>query len=172
VGILIPKDSNPDEVGAVKARLRSQMREIRRAVPNQEQLSVQICGVVRSLEIWPQKPIKVMAYTAIAGEPDLADLIAWCATRGDEVMYPEESPNPSAVDLVILPGVAFSRAGARLGQGGGWYDRFLAKIREDCVMVGVAFAVQVIEDLPVEDHDIAVHHVVTQEGRVGPDPLR
>jgi 5-formyltetrahydrofolate cyclo-ligase len=147
------------------------MRAVRRAVADQQWLSAQICSFLSDLAIWPIDPVTVMAYTAIAGEPDLNDLIAWCTGRGDRILLPEQSPDPLEVDIVILPGLAFSPTGARLGQGGGWYDRFLAQVRPDCVVVGVAFAVQIIDDLPVEDHDIAVHHVVTEQGRVGPGPL-
>jgi 5-formyltetrahydrofolate cyclo-ligase len=175
VGNLIPSDnypnSDPNNIAAIKARLRVEMRAIRRAVPDQGLLSAQIGAHVRTLDFWPQRPLKVMVYTAIAGEPDLTELMRWCTARGDQVWLPEQTPDPMAVDVVILPGVAFSRSGSRLGQGGGWYDRFLAQIRPDCAVVGVAFTEQLLDDLPVEDHDITMHHVVTQEGRVGPDPL-
>jgi 5-formyltetrahydrofolate cyclo-ligase len=170
VGTLIPKGNNPDEVRALKARLRAELREMRRAVPEQDRLSVQICQAVAALDIWPETGATVMAYTAITGEPDLAQLLTWCAARGDRIIFPEQSPDPRDADIVILPGVAFSPSGTRLGQGGGWYDRFLEAARTDCVRVGVAFAAQIIDDLPLEAHDMAVHHVVTEQGRVGPDP--
>jgi 5-formyltetrahydrofolate cyclo-ligase len=172
VGNLIPRDNNPNNPAAIKARLRVEMRAIRRAVPDQALLSAQIGAHVRNLDVWLKRSLQVMVYTALVGEPDLTELMRWSTARGDQVWLPEQSPDPLAVDVVILPGVAFSRSGARLGQGGGWYDRFLAQIRPDCVVVGVAFAEQIVDDLPVEDHDVAVHHVVTQEGRAGPDPLR
>ena len=52
----------------------------------------------------------------------------------------------------------------RLGQGGGWYDRFLRTLRPDCVTIGVAFAPQIVDVLPVEPHDVQLDMVVTDAG--------
>jgi 5-formyltetrahydrofolate cyclo-ligase len=57
------------------------------------------------------------------------------------------------VDVAIVPGVAFDPTGARLGYGGGHFDRLLPRLRPDAVLVGVAYAVQVVDVLPVEAHD-------------------
>jgi 5-formyltetrahydrofolate cyclo-ligase len=65
----------------------------------------------------------------------------------------------SLIDLVVVPGLAFTPAGARLGYGGGFYDRFLPLV--SAPHVGVCFAEQVLDDLPVEPHDIRVQHVVS-----------
>ena len=65
---------------------------------------------------------------------------------------------------MIVPGLAFTRRGDRLGQGGGWYDRVLAGVRDDCVTIGVAFAPQLVDELPVEPHDRPVDLVVTEHG--------
>ncbi len=63
------------------------------------------------------------------------------------------------LDLVFVPGVAFSRAGARLGRGKGFYDRLLAEVRgHKC---GVAYEVQVIATVPEEPHDIRVDSILT-----------
>ncbi|WP_312820964.1 5-formyltetrahydrofolate cyclo-ligase [Brevundimonas sp.] len=66
-------------------------------------------------------------------------------------------------DLVITPLVAFDAAGYRLGQGGGYYDRTFAAL-PDAVRVGLAFAGQQVETLPVEAHDIRLHGVLTENG--------
>ena len=69
---------------------------------------------------------------------------------------------PGRVDLVLVPGVAFDRDGGRLGYGGGYYDRFL----DECPAprVALAFALQVVNQVPQETHDLRVHRVVTEEG--------
>lgn len=103
----------------------------------------------------------VMVFSPIAGEPDLAGLVEWCRAGGIAVVVPEDDPDPSAVDVVVVPGLAFTVAGDRLGQGGGWYDRFLAGVGSDAVTIGVCFGEQLVDRLPIEPHDVRVDHVVT-----------
>lgn len=67
-------------------------------------------------------------------------------------------PAPGAVCLV--PGIAFTRDGRRLGYGGGYYDRFLGKF--EGTSIGLAFEVQLAPCLPVTDRDHPVAHVVTE----------
>ena len=64
----------------------------------------------------------------------------------------------------IVPGLAFTRTGARLGYGGGWYDRLLAAADPSAVLLGVAYPFQMVEDLPSEPHDIRLTDVVVAEG--------
>jgi 5-formyltetrahydrofolate cyclo-ligase len=63
-------------------------------------------------------------------------------------------------DLLIVPGVAFTPDGARLGRGGGHYDRLLAR-GDGCISIGIAFDIQVVEELPTEPHDRRVDIVAT-----------
>jgi 5-formyltetrahydrofolate cyclo-ligase len=65
------------------------------------------------------------------------------------------------IDAVIVPAVAFDKKNYRLGRGKGFYDRFLADISEKTVSIGLAFDFQVVDDLPHEEHDIRVNHVIT-----------
>ena len=60
----------------------------------------------------------------------------------------------------IVPGLAFTRDGRRLGYGGGWYDRLLADAPKDAVKLGVAYSFQIVEDLPAEPHDIQLTAIV------------
>ena len=65
-------------------------------------------------------------------------------------------------ELALVPGLAFDPAtGARLGLGGGYYDRYLGE-HPDIVAVGLAFELQLIADLPVEPHDRRVVAIVTE----------
>jgi 5-formyltetrahydrofolate cyclo-ligase len=66
-------------------------------------------------------------------------------------------------DLIVTPLLAFDRAGGRLGQGGGYYDRTFATLH-DAIRIGFAYAGQEIENLPVERHDIRLHGVLTERG--------
>lgn len=67
--------------------------------------------------------------------------------------------SPDELEAVILPAIGFDRAGRRLGQGGGYYDRLLAKI--DCLTVAVGFDCQLVPEIPVEETDKRVDIVVT-----------
>ena len=67
---------------------------------------------------------------------------------------------PKKVDAWIIPGLAFTRGGKRLGYGGGWYDRFLASAPKGAVKIGVAYSFQIVDDLPSEPHDIPLTEVV------------
>jgi len=70
---------------------------------------------------------------------------------------------PSEIDLVLVPGVAFDRQKGRLGYGGGFYDRFLPKLSLDCLKVGVGFALQVVENLPLDAADCLMDAVITED---------
>lgn len=69
----------------------------------------------------------------------------------------------ATIDLVILPGAAFDREGQRLGYGGGFYDRFLAREAPRALRVGLGFAVQVVERLPVLPHDMPMDLLFTED---------
>lgn len=68
---------------------------------------------------------------------------------------------PAAVGVWIVPGLAFTRAGARLGYGGGWYDRLLGAAAPGALALGVAHAFQVVDALPAEPHDRTLAAVVS-----------
>lgn len=68
---------------------------------------------------------------------------------------------PHELDLVIVPGLAFDTAGNRLGRGGGFYDRFLSRLRPQTPVVGVCFDCQVVHSVPTDRHDRPVDRVVT-----------
>ena len=67
-----------------------------------------------------------------------------------------------ALDLILVPGVAFTPGGLRLGRGAGYYDRFLAGTAAH--RVGVCFESQLVPDLSVEPHDVPMHRVLTESG--------
>ena len=66
-------------------------------------------------------------------------------------------------DLIVAPLLAFDRAGGRLGQGGGFYDRTFAAV-PDAVRVGLAYEGQRVDDLPMQRHDVRLHGVLTEVG--------
>lgn len=68
------------------------------------------------------------------------------------------------IDLVVVPGIGFTPNGYRIGRGMGFYDRFLAQAEFIGVSCGLAFDEQIIDDVPVLDHDMPLSMLVTDQG--------
>jgi len=75
--------------------------------------------------------------------------------------------NPGDIDTIILPMLGFDRSGGRIGYGAGYYDRFLAGNR-DLRKIGIAFACQETENLPLDENDVRMDVIVTEDGVVYP----
>lgn len=71
--------------------------------------------------------------------------------------------SPAILDLVIVPGVAFTPEGYRLGRGGGYYDRFLSQLKGHTYLIALAFEMQMIEKIPAEENDIPVDCIITEQ---------
>jgi 5-formyltetrahydrofolate cyclo-ligase len=78
--------------------------------------------------------------------------------------------DPGEIDLVVVPGLAFDRAGNRLGFGKGYYDRFLRDVRG--VKAALLYTLQLLDEVPADEHDVPVDLLVTEKGveRCGPLP--
>ena len=73
---------------------------------------------------------------------------------------------PEAIELVLVPGLAFDRHGWRLGYGGGYYDRFLIGFAG--ISAGIVFRALLLDDLPHGEFDVPVQWVVTEDGMFKP----
>ena len=76
-----------------------------------------------------------------------------------------ELPDVRLVDAVIVPGVAFDPRGGRLGYGGGYYDRFMRRCREEGAgpfKLALAFDVQIVPEVPMDAHDFRVDAIITE----------
>ena len=67
------------------------------------------------------------------------------------------------IDLVVTPGLGFDKKGNRLGRGGSYYDRFFANTKLKASRCGFGFAEQLVETIPVAQHDEPVDIVVTEK---------
>ena len=113
-------------------------------------------GVVVCLP-WVDGPLLGMS----AVEDLTADLApGWRGLR-EPVVQRRVPLRPSALDVVLAPGVGFDAAGRRLGFGGGHFDRLLARLRRGAVVVGIALDEQIVEQIPTEPHDRNVDVLVT-----------
>ncbi len=69
---------------------------------------------------------------------------------------------PQEIDIVLLPGSVFDRSGGRLGYGGGYYDRFLAREAPDALRIGLAFELQIVDEVPLMAHDMRLHYLLSE----------
>ena len=68
------------------------------------------------------------------------------------------------IDLLIVPGLLYTKEGYRLGFGGGYYDRFLVNYTGKTLTL--AFSQQIVENLPIEEHDRPVRKIITEQGAI------
>ena len=71
-----------------------------------------------------------------------------------------ETVDPSEIELIVVPAVAYDRHGNRLGRGKGFYDRLLATTKAS--KIGVGYDFQLVDSLPAEEHDVPMDIVITQ----------
>ena len=72
--------------------------------------------------------------------------------------------NPEEIGCIIVPGAAFDAQGNRLGYGGGYYDRFFERVKEDIPKLALAFHCQMVDRVPVEHYDKKIHMLITEQG--------
>jgi 5-formyltetrahydrofolate cyclo-ligase len=174
-----------------KTEVRRRMRALLAAQDGGDRAaaSAVLRGAVESLPVWPRARI-VAAFAALPSEPDLRawewadgrtvllprvdgdDLIFHAVTGRDDLRpgafgVPEPDParcpvrDAATADLVLVPGLAFTRDGRRLGRGRGFYDRLLGALPPGATKVGICFAGQLLDDLPTAHHDQPVDLVLS-----------
>ena len=84
---------------------------------------------------------------------------AFAATDVDSDHFPIVPAK--ALDMIIVPLVAFDRTGARLGYGGGCYDRYLPTVAPERPIVGIAFDEQRVDHVPTDAHDLSLPNIVS-----------
>ena len=66
-----------------------------------------------------------------------------------------------ALDMIVVPLVAFDRTGARLGYGGGCYDRYLPTLSATCQIIGISFDEQRVDHIPTDAHDLPLPNIIS-----------
>lgn len=83
---------------------------------------------------------------------------------GFGTLAPPETAPLAVPDYILMPLLGFDAHGTRLGYGGGYYDRTLAALVRRPVLIGFAFALQELENIPRAEHDVPLDAVVTEAG--------
>ena len=119
--------------------------------------------------LWQQPGGKVLCYPRVAANglslfsvESLYELQSGQWNLREPIADPARLILPADVDLILVPGVAFTRTGARCGRGGGCYDRLLASLSSHTCKVGVCFDFQIVPELRMEPHDIGVDFVIAE----------
>lgn len=175
----------------LRGRIRA-LRAERSAIQRQESgesIAAHVMGIVAE-----RRSSSVACYFSIANEPTTEPLMEQLWAAGIEVLTPRvratelewvrSTPTSeytsgsfgirevaggevlplAKVDLVFLPALAVSATGARLGQGGGFYDRAVARLEEIPLLIAVLYADEDGIDVPTEAHDVPVDAVATEQG--------
>jgi len=186
-----------EQLRSQKSQIREQAHSNRRAQPDKDLLSAQICRrfvelpeyaaartvmfyvdvrtEVRTREALPEAlghAKRIVVPYCVEGELELFHL-----ENMDELatgMYKILEPKPDLrdrpgkrvaveqLDLVMVPGVAFDRRGARMGHGKGYYDKLLEHARPDAPLVALAFECQLFPEIPTQAHDVFMDKLVTE----------
>ncbi|GBP69631.1 5-formyltetrahydrofolate cyclo-ligase [Eumeta japonica] len=106
------------------------------------------------------------------GDVELMPATKWGIKQHAAGAVREDALESGGLDLVIAPGVAFTKNGKRLGHGGGYYDRYLSLLKEKHqqnpnfkkpYIIAVGFKEQIYEKIPCDPHDVVVDEVVTSD---------
>lgn len=76
---------------------------------------------------------------------------------------PAKEAEPEELDIVMVPGVGFDRNGGRMGNGQGYYDRLLEKVRPDCPLIAICYESQLFDEILVGPHDVFMDRVITEK---------
>jgi len=169
-----------------KADIRAQIAKQKKSFRNLETLSASVVQKFHTFEIF-RTARAVGAYMPLPDEVDITPLFqsldkTFFIPAFDEVSGSYRMarlttelkkghfgiPEPAvpafaaedALDIIIVPGVAFDRAGRRIGRGSGFYDRLLPQY--SAVRTGVCFGFQYLESIPAEEHDVRMDFMVTE----------
>lgn len=180
------------ELVATKAALRRSTSRARRSLEPHQRASANAAISRRLLAVPTLlRAHTILAYAPMAEEADPTDAVLALRERGIRTLLPRvrgddldlvrvaddrmlaigfrgirepagPAVDPTVVDAVLVPGLAFDLSGGRTGHGGGHYDRLLARLPFDCLRVGIAFACQIVPRVPMQLHDEVVDVVVTE----------
>ena len=135
---------------------------------NNQLLTVGIFYPLSDEVYWPDYPITTLqlAFPEVDGhlmvfrQCGLEELVE-VELFGRKMRVPGQGKSIVKPDIIIVPAIAFDRTGNRLGRGGGFYDAYLRNF--DGPKVGICKELQLVDELPIEEHDVKVDFVITEK---------
>ena len=149
-------------------------------------LSAQICStLLHSQEVGDASVVAL--FISLTDEPETVEIIAELAKtkrvvvpriEGEEMEFYDIAEGvsegaygileplatipvePGEIDVMVVPGVAFTKEGERLGRGKGFYDKYLSRKGFRAHTIGICYPCQVVEHLPIEEHDKVMDEVI------------
>ena len=176
-----------------KGEIRREMRERRRALTPEERAAASevICAKLDALNLHSPIAVYLASPQEIDLSPFIRKMLAmgdkvvaprWngetyelAVLKGLDdarlrkgpmgILEPVEAEivSPREVEVWLVPGLAFTKNGGRLGYGGGWYDRLLCKVPKRVPKIGIAYTFQLVDELPAEPHDVRLTSVESCE---------
>ena len=104
---------------------------------------------------WKRKDLNAVEVTGFDDHVMETDEHGLRSPRGGRLVVPE------SIDLVVVPALAFDTQGNRVGRAGGYFDRFLLRLKRSAVSVGLAFDGQIIDAAPVSERHVRLDVIVT-----------
>jgi 5-formyltetrahydrofolate cyclo-ligase len=157
------------EKAALRAEMIKQLRQM--TAEDRESLSEEICERVLEMTEWIEAR-NIVLFSPLPSEPLINPLKLDCEARNVSCANIPQSARsesdlhlPETIDLILVPGLAFSTDRHRLGRGGGFFDRLLAGRAASAFKLAICFSFQVRDSVPVQEHDIIMDVVVTEKGR-------
>ncbi len=174
-----------------KREVRKKYTKVRANIENRDEKNKKIRENLKNLEIYKEAK-SVFVFISYKSEVDTKKIIEDIIKDGKKLLVPlvkgkdmiavevrgieDLEPNKMGilepksgeevlnVDLTITPGLAFDSEGYRLGYGGGYYDKFFAKV--DTIRMGIGYSDQIVEEVPHEDYDKKLSYLLTDEGLI------
>lgn len=184
--LALKMDTITDEKKALRKHVRALKREMPAALAEIE--SQNVISILENLPIFKEAKV-IMAYWSMDDEVDIRKaIIRWSESKrvilpvvdgeslllkefsgleelkpGDLFSIPEPSgsiiSDPERIELIVVPGVAFSKKLQRMGRGKAYYDHLLDSL--SAVRVGICFSCQLFDEIPCEAHDLLMDFVIT-----------
>lgn len=178
-------------MNALKVNLRQHYLSEREALSHTIKKDFDQAIVLKLLDLFVrEKPHVIHTYLPMGSEIDFYEFIQYALDQGVQVVCPITMQRPllrhralksfdelasgrygtkhpkgevdyfSNYDWIIVPGLAYSSSNHRLGYGGGYYDHFL-QFHKSAHTIGLFYTFQHTDQLPIENHDIPLHTIIT-----------